>query len=144
MLELSDQSYYKFLIPAFTISQAQRTGFNRSRSHFFIEDLRTIDSITKWRKWKDGGCQPNFWKDVSPDPATSCGPYRPKRAGFKESPSSSSLATASDTIGILSVDATGHVVAGTSTNGANHKIPGRVGDSPIPGSGAYADDEAGE
>lgn len=35
------------------------------------------------------------------------------------------------------------MVAGTSTNGANHKIPGRVGDSPIPGSGAYVDSAVG-
>ncbi|PIO63854.1 n(4)-(Beta-N-acetylglucosaminyl)-L-asparaginase domain protein [Teladorsagia circumcincta] len=40
------------------------------------------------------------------------------------------------------VDSTGNVSAGTSTNGARYKltfqIPGRVGDSPIPGAGAYA------
>ncbi|KAL9698391.1 hypothetical protein quinque_001832 [Culex quinquefasciatus] len=36
-----------------------------------------------------------------------------------------------------------NVVAGTSTNGARNKIPGRVGDSPIPGSGAYADSTVG-
>ena len=77
-----------------------------------------------------------------PNPTTSCGPYRPLREDKME-PSPDPASTASDTIGILSVDATGHIVAGTSTNGANHKIPGRVGDSPIPGSGAYADDQAG-
>lgn len=30
---------------------------------------------------------------------------------------------------------------GTSTNGAKHKIAGRVGDSPIVGSGSYVDNE---
>nr|XP_020662364.1 N(4)-(beta-N-acetylglucosaminyl)-L-asparaginase-like [Pogona vitticeps] len=37
----------------------------------------------------------------------------------------------------------GSIAAGTSTNGANHKIQGRVGDSPIAGAGAYADSTAG-
>lgn len=48
-----------------------------------------------------------------------------------------------DTIGMLAIDSRGRIAAGTSTNGANHKIPGRIGDSPIPGAGAYADQEAG-
>ena len=33
--------------------------------------------------------------------------------------------------------------AGTTTNGANHKIAGRIGDSPIVGAGAYADNTVG-
>jgi len=114
------------------------------RMGFPLEDLRTPESISEWRKWKTEKCQPNFWKDVSPDPARGCGPYQPKRAeDARSSSSAASSSSASDTIGVVVVDASGHVVAGTSTNGASHKIPGRVGDSPIPGSGAYADDEVG-
>ncbi|RZC16380.1 putative isoaspartyl peptidase/L-asparaginase 3 [Glycine soja] len=37
----------------------------------------------------------------------------------------------------------GHIVVGTSTNGATFKIPGRVGDGPIVGSSAYVVDEVG-
>ncbi|KAJ1525931.1 hypothetical protein ONE63_009119 [Megalurothrips usitatus] len=48
-----------------------------------------------------------------------------------------------DTIGMVAMDSEGRLAAGTSTNGARHKIPGRVGDSPIPGSGAFADQEVG-
>jgi len=48
-----------------------------------------------------------------------------------------------DTIGMLAIDSQGRTAAGTSTNGANHKIRGRIGDSPIPGAGAYADQEVG-
>ncbi|KAK3914537.1 N(4)-(beta-N-acetylglucosaminyl)-L-asparaginase [Frankliniella fusca] len=48
-----------------------------------------------------------------------------------------------DTIGMVAMDAEGRLAAGTSTNGARHKIAGRVGDSPIPGSGAFADQEVG-
>ncbi|EDL78939.1 aspartylglucosaminidase, isoform CRA_c [Rattus norvegicus] len=45
--------------------------------------------------------------------------------------------------GMVVIHKTGHTAAGTSTNGLKFKIPGRVGDSPIPGAGAYADDMAG-
>lgn len=48
-----------------------------------------------------------------------------------------------DTIGMIAIDMNGHIAAGTSTNGARNKIPGRVGDSPVPGSGCYADQEVG-
>lgn len=48
-----------------------------------------------------------------------------------------------DTIGVIAIDKNGHIAAGTSTNGARHKIPGRIGDSPIPGAGAYADQQVG-
>ncbi|KAI0224305.1 N(4)-(Beta-N-acetylglucosaminyl)-L-asparaginase [Lamellibrachia satsuma] len=35
------------------------------------------------------------------------------------------------------------MAVGTSTNGASHKIPGRIGDSPIMGAGAYVDNSVG-
>lgn len=41
------------------------------------------------------------------------------------------------------VDSDGNIASGTSTNGARHKVPGRVGDSPITGSGSYVDQEIG-
>jgi beta-aspartyl-peptidase (threonine type) len=50
---------------------------------------------------------------------------------------------AGDTVGAVAVDGMGHVVAGTSTGGTPFKWPGRVGDSPLVGSGYYADGELG-
>lgn len=44
-----------------------------------------------------------------------------------------------DTVCVLARDAGGNVCAGTSTSGLFMKEPGRVGDSPIIGSGFYAD-----
>lgn len=41
------------------------------------------------------------------------------------------------------MDSKCHIVAGVSTSGFAFKHPGRVGDSPLPGSGLYADDEIG-
>src|SRR5690606_15496279 len=47
------------------------------------------------------------------------------------------------TVGAVAIDREGRVAAATSTGGTSGKAPGRVGDSPIPGAGLYADDAAG-
>ena len=48
-----------------------------------------------------------------------------------------------DTIGIICLDSDGKLCAGTSTSGWKFKHPGRVGDSPIVGSGLYCDGNVG-
>jgi len=48
-----------------------------------------------------------------------------------------------DTVGAVAIDQSGSVAAATSTGGVHFKMPGRVGDSPLVGSGAYADNRAG-
>jgi beta-aspartyl-peptidase (threonine type) len=47
------------------------------------------------------------------------------------------------TVGAVARDARGALAAATSTGGRLLKAVGRVGDSPIPGAGNYADDRAG-
>ncbi|XP_044760541.1 isoaspartyl peptidase/L-asparaginase-like isoform X2 [Coccinella septempunctata] len=47
------------------------------------------------------------------------------------------------TVGAVALDFNGHIAAATSTGGLNGKHPGRVGDSPIIGSGTYARDDVG-
>ena len=49
---------------------------------------------------------------------------------------------AGDTIGAVAVDREGHVAAATSTGGILQKLVGRIGDSPLPGAGLYAADDA--
>ncbi|KAK9665705.1 hypothetical protein RND81_14G129900 [Saponaria officinalis] len=117
-------------------------------------NLSSDDSLQKWTKWKENDCQPNFRKNISP--LNSCGPYHPEgRSDFGQSSSYLSLVETNtpklsqinihnhDTISMAVIDKAGHVAVGTSTNGATFKIPGRVGDGPIVGSSAYADDEVG-
>ncbi len=48
-----------------------------------------------------------------------------------------------DTVGCVALDTTGHLAAGTSTGGLAGTLPGRVGDSPLPGCGFYAEDGVG-
>jgi L-asparaginase/beta-aspartyl-peptidase (threonine type) len=52
----------------------------------------------------------------------------------------SPAASPTGTVGALALDASGALAAGTSTGGTFGKRPGRVGDSPIPGAGVWADD----
>jgi L-asparaginase / beta-aspartyl-peptidase len=47
-----------------------------------------------------------------------------------------------DTVGAVALDAAGNLAAATSTGGISFAPPGRVGDSPLPGCGFWAD-EAG-
>lgn len=121
---------------------------------------------------RDARCQPNFRRRVTPDPTQSCGPFQPDssspsspvRSGGAASASAGSAAAeaheqqrqgaqqqqqawpsehAHDTIALVAVAADGSVAAGASSNGATHKVPGRVGDAAVPGGGAYADSEVG-
>ncbi|XP_037811518.1 putative N(4)-(beta-N-acetylglucosaminyl)-L-asparaginase GG24090 [Lucilia sericata] len=119
---------------------AEMMGFRR-------ESLTTPKSKQIWQEWRDNHCQPNFWLNVIPDATQQCGPYKPhnrwQTQDLNERYSYKVDQWHHDTIGMIVIDSQGHIYAGTSTNGASHKIPGRVGDSPIPGAGAYADNEVG-
>ncbi len=50
---------------------------------------------------------------------------------------------AGGTVGAVVVDGHGQVAAATSTGGTVGKSPGRVGDTPVPGAGTWADDLSG-
>ncbi|KAL2920452.1 putative isoaspartyl peptidase/L-asparaginase 3, partial [Bienertia sinuspersici] len=119
-------------------------------------NLSSEESLHKWIKWKENDCQPNFHRNVFP--SNSCGPYHPKENIYSSDKSCSVVDLIDttmqkispinmynhDTISMAVIDKMGHVAVGTSTNGATFKIPGRVGDGPIPGSSSYADDEVVE
>jgi beta-aspartyl-peptidase (threonine type) len=48
-----------------------------------------------------------------------------------------------DTVGCVALDLAGNLAAGTSTGGLTGCAVGRVGDSPLPGCGLYADNAVG-
>jgi beta-aspartyl-peptidase (threonine type) len=48
-----------------------------------------------------------------------------------------------DTVGCVAIDSEGRIAAGTSTGGIAGKAPGRIGDTPLPGAGLYADARGG-
>jgi beta-aspartyl-peptidase (threonine type) len=55
------------------------------------------------------------------------------------SPDASGVPGKQGTVGAVAIDRAGTIVAGTSTGGSMFKPAGRVGDSPLPGCGYYAD-----
>lgn len=135
-------------------------------------NLSSPESIEKWTNWRLNHCQPNFWKNVVPAGICGpYHPVNIPPFGFKDpvkgtveetqgatcqgwlqsdnvlEPTNSHFKSVNrhnhDTISMAVIDKMGHIAVGTSTNGATFKIPGRVGDGPIPGSSAYGDDEVG-
>lgn len=68
-----------------------------------------------------------------------------RRAGLASAPDGWFVdrGSAGDTVGAVALDARGHLAAATSTGGRRGQLPGRVGDSPVPGAGVWADDATG-
>ncbi|XP_018562972.1 N(4)-(Beta-N-acetylglucosaminyl)-L-asparaginase [Anoplophora glabripennis] len=135
-----EHSEHSFLVGNLASAFAEKFGFPN-------ESLQTNFSLNLWEEWKANNCQPNFWKNVFPDPKNHCGPYTESNI-LADNTLTNTVPTKfnsrnHDTIGMIVISQSGHIVAGTSTNGATYKIPGRVGDSPIPGAGAYADSNYG-
>jgi len=64
-----------------------------------------------------------------------------RRTRARGDPPTATLDPGHDTVGAVARDRYGNVAAATSTGGIAGKPAGRVGDSPIPGAGGYADNE---
>ncbi|OTB14589.1 hypothetical protein K445DRAFT_318997 [Daldinia sp. EC12] len=115
---------------------------------FAMQNLTTENSAASCEEWKAGNCQPNYRINVSPDPSGSCGPYAPLTLNSSSVVYTSLLQPRDkpeghDTISMIALHSSGTMAAGTSTNGASRKVPGRVGDGPITGSGSYVDGDVG-
>ncbi|KAI2608022.1 asparaginase-domain-containing protein [Hypoxylon sp. NC1633] len=117
---------------------------------FTTQNLTTEASAGSCAQWKAAACQPNYRINVTPDPGTSCGPYAPLALDARADAAYAAQLLAHrgrplghDTISLIALHASGAMAAGTSTNGAGRKVPGRVGDGPITGSGSYVDGEVG-
>lgn len=124
------------------------------------KNLSTPASLEAAAAWRSGNCQPNYRRNVVPDHHASCGPYRARdprddctaTARLASWNSTSCYAAASqghvslqnhDTIAMMTIDNAGSIAAGASSNGASHKVPGRVGDAAVPGGASYADSDVG-
>src|SRR6516162_4907137 len=83
---------------------------------FPLDTLNTAESVAEWEK------------------------TRPKPGKPKAPPMPSDT---HDTVTVLALDKKGSLGGVCTTSGLAHKLPGRVGDSPIIGAGLYVDDQAG-
>jgi N4-(beta-N-acetylglucosaminyl)-L-asparaginase len=86
---------------------------------FALENLSTPQSLAEWEKKR-------------PRPAAA--PARPAAAGAADN---------HDTVAVLCLDKKGSLGGVCTTSGLAHKLPGRVGDSPLIGHGLYVDNTAG-
>lgn len=89
------------------------------RQGFPLETLLTPESVAEWEK------------------------TRPKRQKETSTSSRDPADESHDTVTVLALDKKGTLGGVCTTSGLAHKLPGRVGDSPLIGSGLYVDDEAG-
>ena len=86
---------------------------------FALDTLLTAESVANWEKRR-----PRVEKPALPL-------FPPGSAGDH------------DTVTVLALDRKGHLAGVCTTSGLAHKLPGRVGDSPLIGAGLYVDDTAG-
>ena len=91
---------------------------------FPLETLSTPESLAEWQKRK---------------PAPRSGERGDRRAA----PSDGAPPGRHDTVTVLALDNKGSLGGVCSTSGLAHKLPGRVGDSPLIGAGLYVDNTAG-
>lgn len=84
---------------------------------FPLETLLTPESVEEWEKKRPKARAPDKPQGPPPD--------------------------SHDTVTVLALDKKGLLGGVCTTSGLAHKLPGRVGDSPLIGSGLYVDDEAG-
>ena len=75
--------------------------------------------------------------------AEAQGAERASNAELRADEAKEALDEAHDTVGAVAVDSGGNFAAGTSTGGLTGQKKGRIGDSPLPGSGLYADNHVG-
>jgi len=116
---------------------------------FPIEELLTEESRRRWEGWlgKLSEAEVAHFSDAATQ-ITEGGHRYSEPHGRPRPVSSASVSTVEvpedhDTIGLCALDMTGNLAAGCTTSGMAWKVPGRVGDSPIIGSGLYVDNQVG-
>ena len=80
---------------------------------------------------------------VSPGQKTAWQQWKREQEKKKKEEARKSKDGNHDTIALIALLPDGNVFGGCSTSGLGYKLPGRVGDSPILGSGLYVDNEVG-
>jgi isoaspartyl peptidase/L-asparaginase-like protein (Ntn-hydrolase superfamily) len=94
------------------------------QQRFPLENLNTPESLAEWERRRPGR------RPAAPAPR-------------REAPPAGEPPFSHDTVAVLTLDEQGNLAGVCSTSGLAHKLPGRVGDSPIFGAGLYVDNTAG-
>jgi len=112
-------------------------------------DLVTAASRERWLKWRAESADRDDYLTVEESGEVISGYGDPGGPGAEEVESGQAMLESYDgvrpmgTIHCSAVDANGDLSATTTTSGLFFKVPGRVGDSPLPGCGCYCDNDVG-
>jgi isoaspartyl peptidase/L-asparaginase-like protein (Ntn-hydrolase superfamily) len=80
------------------------------------------------------GAEKFAWRiGAEPMPPEECAPEKTDKRGGR----------GHDTVGCIALDRHGNIAVATSTGGLSDKMPGRIGDAPLAGSGFFADSRVG-
>ncbi len=97
-----------------------------------------LSPLQRWADRSTGRC---CWQGSEPiEFASRAGLARMVRPPASIDAAQADPSSSAGTVGAVAVDAAGHLAAATSTGGRAAQPRGRVGDSPIPGAGTWADD----
>jgi beta-aspartyl-peptidase (threonine type) len=139
---------------------AREAGVAREAPEFFFTQRRWNDLQAAKARAAQGEARPNT-VDVEDVQAAAAGAEEaekaaegegagePQRAGRAGKPGAERGSTGEDiryesgTVGAVALDASGSLVAGTSTGGSANKKWGRIGDSPVIAAGTYAGSHCG-
>ena len=113
--KVMEETQHSLIVGDDAMRFAARMGFEET-------SLTNLTSPSKWEEWAAKGIPTD---------------------AFDPEPFEQDTLNGHDTVGTIAVDTEGNLCVGCSTNGREFKIPGRVGDSPIAGAGAYADQDVG-
>ena len=84
-----------------------------------------LDFVSLLHRRKNN-CQPNFRRRVTPPADRSCGPYKPVKAYGNAVADEETCGWVRgdnhDTISMVAIDGGGRIAAGSSSNGASHKV----------------------
>ena len=125
-----EKTYHTFLAGEHALRFALEEGFEP-------QQLLTPKALEAWMKWK---ADPKRKVHRRGDPS------RRYIARPQPQPTASAATPdhdAGDTITMAILDAKGNLAAGGSTSGLSWKVPGRVGDVPLIGSGIFVDNTIG-
>jgi isoaspartyl peptidase/L-asparaginase-like protein (Ntn-hydrolase superfamily) len=110
---------------------------------FPLEHLSTPESLAEWEKRRPRAAPPPGGEGSANRQGTLPSEDGLHATAHAAGSPAEADADNHDTVTVLALDAKGQLGGVCTTSGLAHKMPGRVGDSPIIGAGLYVDDTAG-
>jgi len=125
-----EKTQYVFLVGSGADAFSLEAGMEQEDAAYFFTESRWQSLVKQLQK--DG-------KPIPPRPAGAPPPDQAVPVAQLEEAADTHRY---GTVGVVALDRSGNIAAGTSTGGLQGKMPGRVGDSPLIGAGTYASNQS--